>query len=228
MTNTTTPIPAHLQTALDALGPTDRHILSRADEAYTSVLFANGYRVEQLNKLTHADGSPSFAVHPRVEQTQAGSVHYDGADQKITMIRPGMMGGITVQRARLRSIEVGEYAQYSAGVHVTYRGKGKRKDRKFCETYAPQTVILAGWVDAANVDWLGESCTLPSGMVVRQSRYSGCDLEGQAADIEASLASVPDAVVLFDFRGHNAYHAPFVSQVGRQCSERTAEEVLSF
>jgi hypothetical protein len=95
---------------------------------------------------------------------------------KVTIYFPGaFLGNILKYEGKLLDYGLRPYAQYPEVPYVDFIPKGKRKQVRVTQSYDPYMVILAGFGNPDPDPMYGTEEKLPSGTVVRKSRYSSFD-----------------------------------------------------
>lgn len=127
---------------------------------------------------------------------------------KATLYSQGSFGlGYHKHEVRDLVVEIGPYAQYKAGVHITFTPKGARRRRGMVQTSFATLVVLDDWghVLEPGSPWGTETKNEATGMVTKQAKYSNCS-DGWNKDFRASLAEYCQAKGIkpaADFHGHS-------------------------
>lgn len=96
---------------------------------------------------------------------------------KVTIyVKSDLFGNIVKREGVLISAEAGvKYAQYNNAVKVVYRGKRKRSNTGFVQTYMPYVVIVEGWDRPDPKELCDVTVSNENGVTVKKSSYASFD-----------------------------------------------------
>lgn len=134
-------------------------------------------------------------------------------DKPVTVyLQSGMGMSITKIEGRLKNVGTKKWAQYSAAAFVDIIPRGKRKAKRYLQTYNPYMIVLEG-ANHLDVSDGYEVVSTDNDVTVRQSKYTSFDskwTEDADKEIDSYLAA-SGAVVIADFR-HTKGYSPYTGK----------------
>lgn len=146
-------------------------------------------------------------IIPDAAKTEVGYTLTEGT----IYVKGEFLGNIKKIEAKNIKVRVRKYAQYNNAIEVNFipKGRGRRKEQGFVQTYQPSLVILAGLGHLDPESPFGpETARAGSEVFVSRSRYMSQD-PGWQNDFDKRLneylSSFPGAKIEVDARGWNTY-----------------------